>query len=63
MYNPSEKILGENVSRYTLVMVVAKRARQIVQGSAIKVDIDEENPITIALREAEAGKLEYKEAE
>lgn len=61
MYNPSEKILGDNVSRYTLVMVVAKRARQIVQGSEVKLNIDEENPITIALKEAEAGLIEYKE--
>ena len=36
MYNPSTKVIGENESRYTLVMVVAKRARQLVAGSPKK---------------------------
>ncbi|MDO5716602.1 MAG: DNA-directed RNA polymerase subunit omega [Tissierellia bacterium] len=63
MYNPSSKVLGENVSRYTLVMVVAKRARQIVQGSTSKVHTDYENPISIALEEIREGKIEYREVE
>ena len=62
MYNPSTDILGKNVSRYTLVSVVAKRARQIVDGSLVKVEGHEnENPITAALEEVRNGKIEYKE--
>lgn len=61
MYNPSTEILGENVSRYTLVMVVAKRARQIVQGSPVKVVTEKENPISIVLEEIREGYIRYEE--
>ncbi|WP_296254553.1 DNA-directed RNA polymerase subunit omega [uncultured Ezakiella sp.] len=64
MYNPSTDVLGKNVSRYTLVSVVAKRARQIVDGSMIKIEgHEDENPITIALEEVREGKVEYKDHE
>lgn len=62
MYNPSTEVLGKNVSRYTLVSVVSKRARQIVDGSPAKVKVSEgENPITIALEEIREQKINYKE--
>ncbi len=62
MYNPSSDILGKNVSRYTLVSVVSKRARQIVDGSPAKVEVHEdENPITVALEEIKEQKISYKE--
>lgn len=61
MYNPSTKVLGENESRYTLVMVVAKRARQLVAGSPKKVETDLTNPISIALEEMKEGKIDFEE--
>ena len=62
MYNPSTKVIGENESRYTLVMVVAKRARQLVAGSPKKVETDLTNPISIALEEMKEGKIEFEES-
>lgn len=61
MYNPSTKVIGENESRYTLVMVVAKRARQLVAGSPKKVETDLTNPISIALEEMKEGKINFEE--
>lgn len=61
MYNPSTKVIGENESRYTLVMVVAKRARQLVAGSPKKVETDLTNPISIALEEMREGKIDFEE--
>ena len=62
MYNPSTKVIGENESRYTLVMVVAKRARQLVAGSQKKVETDLTNPISIALEEMKEGKISFEES-
>lgn len=62
MYNPSTKVIGENESRYTLVMVVAKRARQLVAGSPKKVEMDLTNPISIALEEMKEGKISFEES-
>lgn len=62
MYNPSTKVIGENESRYTLVMVVAKRARQLVVGSPKKVETDLTNPISIALEEMKEGKISFEES-
>lgn len=61
MYNPSTKVIGENESRYTLVMVVAKRARQLVAGSPKKVETNLTNPISIALEEMKEGKIDFEE--
>lgn len=60
MFNPSADILGKNFSRYTLVMVVAKRARQLVAGSPAKVKTTLTNPISIALEEVRAGKIKFE---
>ena len=62
MYNPSTKVIGENESRYTLVMVVAKRARQLGAGSPKKVETDLTNPISIALEEMKEGKIDFEES-
>lgn len=52
------KLEGE--SRYTLVMVAAKRARQLVEGDEPKVDTKASKPVTIALDEIAEGKIDYK---
>lgn len=61
MYNPSTDIIGENESRYTLVMIVAKRARQLVAGSPAKIETDLTNPISIALEEIRAGLIDFED--
>ena len=45
-------------SRYSLVIAVAKRAKQLKNGAAKLVECKSKNPITIALAEIESGKLQ-----
>ncbi|NMA48753.1 MAG: DNA-directed RNA polymerase subunit omega [Tissierellia bacterium] len=49
----------EEENRYTLVMVAAKRARQIIDGSRPKLDSKFSKPVTIALDEITHGLIEY----
>ncbi len=49
----------ENVdNRFQLVLIATKRARQIVAGSAILVDEENDKPTVLALREVAAGKID-----
>ena len=49
-----EKMVG---SRYSLVILAAKRAKQIKEGAPILIDTASTNPLTIALEEIAAGKV------
>lgn len=61
MLNPSfEGILKEGDSRYTLVMLSSKRARQIIEGSEPLIDTDSKKPVSIAIEEILAGKVKYE---
>lgn len=63
MLSPSFKdVLKEEDSRYTLVMLVSKRARQIIQGEKPLVETDSIKPVSIAIEEILAGKVTYKNA-
>ena len=44
-------------SKYSLVIAVAKRAKQIREGAPITVDSASTNPIVIAMEEIAAGKV------
>ena len=46
-------------SRYTLVTMASKRARQIVEGSEPLVVTDSKKPVTIAIEEIAAGEVTY----
>lgn len=60
MLNPSfNNFLQNGESKYTLVMVAAKRARQIIDGSKPLVETSSNKPVTIALEELVEGKLEF----
>lgn len=60
MFNPDLKnVLNKNVSRYSLVVAVAKRAREISIAAEENAEILEEKPVSIALDEIISGKLEY----
>mgnify|MGYP000910286656 CR=1 FL=1 len=60
MLNPSFiDLLKDGESKYTLVMVTSKRARQIVDGAKPLVDTNSSKPVTIALEELLEKKLEY----
>lgn len=60
MLNPSFIELAEKGdSRYTLVMLTAKRARQIVEGAEPLLDTSSKKPVSIALEEVMEGKITY----
>lgn len=61
MLNPSfENVLHKGDSRYTLVMLAAKRARQIVEGADPLIDTPSKKAVTIAIEEIIDGKVKYK---
>jgi DNA-directed RNA polymerase subunit omega len=47
-------------SKFRLVILVAKRAKQILKGSKKKIDITAENPLTVAIQEMKEGKIDYE---
>lgn len=60
MLNPSlTNLLKNGESKYTLVMVTSKRARQLIDNAKPMVDTNSKKPVTIALEELLEGKLEY----
>jgi len=54
---PINDLLGMVDSRYSLVIAVSKRARQIVEGERVLIDIDSVKPVTIATNEFYNGKV------
>lgn len=61
MLNPSlRNLLEEGESKYTLVMVISKRARQLIDGAKPKVETNSNKPVTVAMEELLEGKLEYE---
>lgn len=60
MLNPSFIELAElGDSRYTLVMLTAKRARQIVEGAQPLIDTNSKKAVSIALEEVIEKKITY----
>ena len=63
MIYPSADTIEEKVkSRYSLVILAAKRAKQIKEGAPVLIDTLSTNPLTIALEEIAAGKVTAIEA-
>lgn len=61
MINPSIVSLLEKVdNRYSLVVVAARRARQIVDGDKTLVEIESTKPVTIAINEINERKIKYE---
>lgn len=59
---PLSEIMKKVDNRYTLVVEVAKRARQLVDGEEPLIDIESTNPVTVAIHEVLADKIQYEEA-
>lgn len=57
---PLEALLDRVENKYALVIVAAKRARQLKEGSLPLVDVDSGSPVTIALEEIAAGKIRFE---
>jgi len=64
MLHPSiGEITKKADSRYTLVMLTSKRARQIVDGSKPYIDTDSTKPVSIAIAEILEDKITYRRPE
>jgi DNA-directed RNA polymerase subunit omega len=57
---PMEKVAKKADSRYTLVMEVAKRARQLVSGEPPLTEKPASKPVTQAIREVLEGRITYE---
>lgn len=57
LYPPVSELLKNVNSRYLLVNVVARRARQLAIEAEITQIPLEEKPVTLAIREVAEGKL------
>lgn len=63
MIKPSLDQLTDKVdSKYTLVVLSARRGREIQGGQPKQVDSRSNKPVTIALEELVAGKLFFERA-
>ena len=61
MIHPSLDILVNKVdSKYTLVVLAAKRAREIMSGETPFVESKSNKPVTIALEEIAQYKISYE---
>lgn len=54
---PLEKVLPKVDNRYTLAILVAKRARQLVTGAQPMVDSESPNLVTVACEELAANQI------
>lgn len=54
-----EDCLTKVANRFSLVMLVAKRSKQIMRGSKSLVSVKDNKSIVTALREVAAGKVWY----
>jgi DNA-directed RNA polymerase subunit omega len=61
MIHPSLDVLVDKVdSKYTLVVLAAKRARELMNGEPSTVDSKSNKQVTIALEEVAKGKIAYE---
>lgn len=61
MINPSLDSLVKKVdSKYTLVVLAAKRAREVVDGQTPLAESKSNKPVTLALEEVAQGKITYE---
>jgi DNA-directed RNA polymerase subunit omega len=60
LYPAINDLLEKVDSRYTLATIIAKRARQLVDGSPKLVDVDSDRPVIIATYELYEGKITYE---
>lgn len=61
LIKPTLESLMEKVdSKYTLVTLAAKRARQLTDGDTPLVDVDTNKYVSVAMEEIDAGKITYE---
>jgi len=60
IYPPINDLLEKAEDKYTLAVLVAKRARQLVMGDKKLVNTDSDNPVVIAINEIDQGKVSFE---
>lgn len=55
-----EKSLGKVSNRYLLVVLAARRARQLNRGAAPQIETRHRKPTSLALEEIAEGKVGYR---
>ncbi|MBS7390395.1 MAG: DNA-directed RNA polymerase subunit omega [Ruminococcus sp.] len=64
VFNPNlAKVLSNHLSRYSLVIATAKRAREISEEAEANGEILTEKPVSLALEEIVQGKIKVIEPE
>ena len=61
LYPSINKIRTKVDSRYTLVILAAKRARDIIEGMPKLTEADVEKPVSIAAKEIAEDLITYRE--
>jgi len=59
IYPPINSLLDKVDSRYTLVVAVAKRARQLADGAKVLTDHQSDKYVTLATHEIDENKITY----
>ncbi len=60
MLEPSVKLMKEKAdSRYTLAILAAKRARDLIDGKPVLIDIDIDKPVSVAVHEIAEDLITY----
>ena len=62
LYPSINKIREKADSRYTLVVLAAKRSRDIIEGMPKLTEADVEKPVTIAANEIAEDLITYRES-
>jgi DNA-directed RNA polymerase subunit omega len=63
MINPSVvDLVKKTGDKYSVVVITAKRARQIIAGSRPLIDSDITKPLTIAINELDEDKFKFEVA-
>jgi len=52
---------GKTANRYTAIMAVSLRARQLIDGYEPVIEAGATKPVTIAMEELGAGKIRWKQ--
>lgn len=48
----------QQISKFRLAILAARRAKQLINGQKKRVDIKAENPLTVAIEEIRQGKID-----
>lgn len=48
------------LDRYTAIVAVSQRARQLIDGAEPVIECKSTKPVTIAIEELKAGKIQWK---